>query len=68
MALYMAGGAFAGWATDTGGKGGNGPLKLVVADSGVLVLLDGEQALWSSAPVDPSELSQLASGGGSSAY
>ena len=73
MALYADGGAFAGWATNTGGKGGSGTLKLVVSDSGALVLLDGEQSLWSSAPVDASELSQLASssgggGGNSSAY
>ena len=58
--------------TNTGGKGGNGALKVVV-DSSALMLLDGQRSLWSSAPVDVSELSQLASssgggGGNSSAY
>ncbi len=68
MVLYDAGGKVAGWATNSSGKGGS--LKLVVSNAGVLVLLEGEQALWSSAQISAEDATALASagGGGSSAY
>ena len=40
VCLYSAGGAFSGWATDTGGSS---DVKLKVSDTGVLVVLSGEQ-------------------------
>ncbi len=42
MCLYAAGGAFSGWATDTGGSSN---VKLIVSDTGVLVVLSGEQVI-----------------------
>jgi hypothetical protein len=67
VAMYAEGGNFSGWATNTGGKN-SGPVKLVISDSGVVVLLDGSNALWSSAPISPSEASQIADATQSSSY
>ena len=63
MCLYAAGGAFCGWATNTGGSDN---VKLVVSDSGVLVVLSGEKGLWSSAPISPSDAAEIASAATSS--
>lgn len=57
VCLYAAGGAFSGWATDTGGSS---DVKLIVSDTGVLVVLSGERALWSSAPIGVEDVRQFA--------
>ncbi|BDA48988.1 probable comitin at C-terminar half [Coccomyxa sp. Obi] len=58
VCLYAAGGQFCGWATDTGGSSN---VKLIVSDTGVLVVLSGEQALWSSQPIGEEDARQFAS-------
>ena len=63
MCLYAAGGAFCCLATNTGGSDN---VKLVVSDSGVLVVLSGEKGLWSSAPISPSDAAEIASAATSS--
>lgn len=59
VALYAEGGNFSGWATNTGGRN-KGPVKLVISDDGVVVLLDGNTALWSSAEISPQQAAQVA--------
>lgn len=63
MCLYSAGGQFCGWATNTGGQSN---VKLVVSDSGVLVVLSGDTGLWSSAPISPQDAQAIASAAASS--
>ena len=69
MVLYDAHGKVAGWATNSAKGGKGGALKLAVSDAGVLALLEGEEALWSSAQISAEDASALASSaGGASAY
>lgn len=63
VCLYAAGGGFSGWATNTGGSS---DVKVVVSDSGVLVVLSGQTGLWSSAPISPSDAAEIASAATSS--
>ena len=72
VVLYDAGGKVV-WASNTSAKGSGAKeqLMLVVSDAGVLVLLDGEEALWSSEPIQAADARELASamaGSGASAY
>lgn len=50
-----------------GGKA-NGKIKLLVTNSGKLVLLSGQECLWSSSPVEPNEATEAATASAQAAY
>ena len=66
LVLYDKGG-HAVWATNTSvnkGKSGGGQLQLAVAEDGTVVLLDGDEAVWSSGKISPDDACALASSAG----